>query len=104
MEETNKTNEKPWLFKKGNPGGPGRPKGKSLKEYSRDYLATMTEEERLEFLEGLDKTDIWKMAEGLPSQHTDITSGGKPLYLPTELMKKNEIDDNTSSSAITDSK
>ena len=63
---TDKTNDKPWLFKKGNSGGPGRPKGKSLKEYSREMLAGMTEEERLEFMEGLPKETIWKMAEGNP--------------------------------------
>lgn len=101
MEEEKglKTNDKPWLFKKGNPGGPGRPKGsgKSLKEYSREFLSKMTDEERMEFLEGLPKVDIWKMAEGLPSQHTDVTSGGKPLYLPPELLKKNELDDSSSS-------
>ena len=71
-EITNKTNDKPWLFKKGNPGGPGRPVGKSLKEYSREYLSKMTEEERLAFLDGLPKVDIWKMAEGNPKQDTEI--------------------------------
>lgn len=85
--ERNKTNDKPWLFKKGNPGGPGRPKGKSLKEYSRDYLASLTDEERQDFLEGIPKTEIWKMAEGLPQQ--DITSDGKqlptPIYIPGNL-------------------
>ena len=106
MEEGKKSNDKPWLFTKDkHPISPGRPKGsgKSLKEYAREMLANMTEEERLEYLEGLDKTDIWKMSEGLPSQHTDITSGGKPLYIPAELLKKNELDDNTPSSTITDS-
>lgn len=73
-KETNKTNDKPWLFKKGNPGGPGRPAGKSLKEYSREYLASMTEDERLEFLEGLPKIDVWKMAEGNPK--TDLEHSG----------------------------
>ena len=71
-EVTNKTSDKPWLFKKGNPGGPGRPVGKSLKEYSREYLATLTDEERQSFLEGLPKIDIWKMAEGNPKQDTEI--------------------------------
>ena len=80
--ETNKTIDKPWLFKKGNPGGPGRTPGKSLKEYSREYLAKMTEEERLNFLEGLPKVDIWKMAEGSPHSTEDITSGNKPLPQP----------------------
>jgi hypothetical protein len=65
-DETIKTNDKPWLFKKGNPGGPGRPVGKSLKEYSREYLACMTEEERQDFMDGISKETIWKMAEGNP--------------------------------------
>ena len=71
---SDKTNEKPWLFKKGNSGGPGRPKGKSLKEYSREYLACLTDEERQTFLEGLPKIDIWKMAEGNPEN--DIKHSG----------------------------
>ncbi len=73
MEESNKTSEKPWLFKKGNPGGPGRPKGKSLKEYSREYLASMTEEERQDFLEGMSKETVWKMAEGNPKNDVELS-------------------------------
>lgn len=76
MESTDKQNDnsKPWLFKKGQSGNlKGRPKGKTLKEYARDYLACMTEEERLDYLEGLPKEIIWKMAEGNPKQDTEIT-------------------------------
>lgn len=79
MEESNKSLEKPWLFKKGNPGGPGRPKGKTMKEWAKDYLASLPDEERFEFLEGLPKDVVWKMAEGNPATNTDITSGGKPI-------------------------
>lgn len=64
--------DKPWLFKPGVSGNPkGRPPGKTLKEYSRDYLSKMTDEERLEFLRGLPKEVIWKMAEGNPKQDTE---------------------------------
>lgn len=73
MEDTDKTSDKPWLFKKGNSGGPGRPKGKSLKEYSREYLAGMTDEERQEFLNGLPKEVIWKMAEGNPKNDVEVS-------------------------------
>ena len=82
MEEDGlKTNEKPWLFKKGNLGGPGRPKGsgKSLKEYSREFLTNMTEEEKMDYLEGLPKEVIWKMAEGNPDTKGEERA---PIILP----------------------
>ena len=63
---------KPYAFKKGNTLG-GRKKGKSLKEYSREYLANMTEEERIEYLNGLDRDLIWKMSEGNPASTQEIT-------------------------------
>ena len=51
----NQTNNRPWLFKKGQSGNPaGRPPGKSLKEYARAMLAAMTDEEREESRLALD--------------------------------------------------
>lgn len=99
-EKRNKTIDKPWLFKKGNPGSPGRPKGKSLKEYSRDYLASLTDEERQEFLEGIPKESIWKMAEGNPENNTDLTSKGEKL--DTILVKFLDAKDDRNTNGISE--
>lgn len=76
MEETDKQKDnsaKPWLWKKGQSGNiMGRPKGKTMKEYARQYLERMTDEERDEWLEGLNKDIVWQMAEGKAKQDMDI--------------------------------
>ena len=82
LTDNQSENSKPWLWKKGQSGNlAGRPKGKSMKEYSREYLASMTEEERQEFMEGIPKLEIWKMSEGNPETKSDITSDGKALTI-----------------------
>ena len=64
-----KLNLKPWLWKKGQSGNiMGRPKGKTMKEYARQYLERMTDEERDEWLDGINKDTIWEMSEGKPKQ------------------------------------
>lgn len=66
-------NIKPFQWKKGQSGNiMGRPKGKTMKEYARQYLERMTDEERDEWLEGLSKDIIWQMAEGKAKQDLDI--------------------------------
>lgn len=79
MEESDKqsnNNSKPWLWKKGQSGNIlGRPKGKTMKEWAREYLERMTDEERDEFMEGIPKETIWKMSEGNPKNDIEHSGG-----------------------------
>ncbi len=63
---------RPYMWKKGQSGNVlGRPKGKTMKEWAREYLERMNDEERDEFMEGIPKEVIWKMSEGNPKQEVD---------------------------------
>lgn len=66
---------RPWLYKKGQSGNPnGRPKGSvSMKTYIKNKLATMTDEERETFLEGIDKKILWEMGEGKAEAKAEVT-------------------------------
>ncbi len=73
-------NLKPYQFKPGQSGNPsGRPKG-TLKDYVRQKIAKMTEEEKEDFLKKMNAELIWQMAEGRPQN--DITSGGEKIVIP----------------------
>ena len=65
---------KPTAFQPGKSGNPGgRPKGsKSLKTYAKEYLLSLPDDEKLKYMKGMDKKDIWEMAEGKAKQDLDI--------------------------------
>lgn len=74
----------PFMWKKGQSGNiHGRPKGKTMKEWAKDYLCRMTDEERDAFMEGISKDTIWKMADGNPHSSTDAKV---EVTLPTPLI------------------
>lgn len=92
MDESDNQKEnssKPWLWKKGQSGNlAGRPRGKTMKEYAKDYLAAMTDEERDNFMDGIPKEVIWKMSEGNPSNEVTGKDGKDLIPEPSEKIKE----------------
>lgn len=89
MSEPIKTEEKrnpDGTFAPGTAPGPGRPKGKSLKEYWKQRFANMTDEEKEKFSEKVAPEILWKMAEGQPA--TKIGNEEDEDGLPTPLLVK----------------
>ena len=64
-------------FTKGDPNinREGRPKGKTLKEFARNYYALKTDEEKIAYIKDLEEKKpgfCWEMAEGRPKQDVDL--------------------------------
>lgn len=83
----------PHVYKKGQSGNPGgRPKN-TLKEYAKQKIASMSEEEREEFLNGIDKRIIWEMAEGKAKQDVDTNVKATiNVIIPDTVAKSFNID------------
>ena len=90
-KEERKANDKPWLWKKGQSANPkGRPKGKTMKEWAKDYLSRMTDEERDEFMAGIPKEVVWKMSEGNPETKIDAKVQSES-FSPEEIALAKQI-------------
>lgn len=77
-------------FVEGTAPGPGRPAGKTMKEYAREYFMLKSDVEKRAYIENLEEKKpgfAWTMGEGNPKQDTDITTDGKPITI--EVMKFN---------------
>ena len=81
-EEPYKRDEKGRLMP-GTKPGPGRPKGKTMKEFARDFLLNMDDDAKVAFLNSLDKGVIWRMAEGNPHNSEDQNVNANVRYTIT---------------------
>ena len=74
MEEDGLKRDEKGQFLPGTAPGPGRPKGKTMKEFAREYLMLKTDDEKKEWLEKhVNGIDVWKMAEGMPKQDVEMS-------------------------------
>lgn len=89
-------NEKGQIVPGSGPINPaGRPKGQTMKEFAREFLMSMTPEEKREWLKGLSPEIVWRMSEGNPHNTQDVTSNGEkiqaqPILLPLDNVRSDD--------------
>ncbi len=92
---SNKEHLRPFMWKKGQSGNIlGRPKGKTMKEWAKEYLERMTDEERDEFMEGIPKEVIWKMSEGNPETKNEVKITEAPAPILGAITKQENAGSN----------
>lgn len=71
---------------------PGRPLGQTMKEFARQYLMSMTDEEKVLFMKNVGDETVWKMAEGNPAQdNTHNVEGKLIIEISKEIATKYDV-------------
>jgi|TARA_R100001244_G_scaffold130170_1_gene102090 hypothetical protein len=97
-------------FTQGNLGGPGRPKGLSITALIKEELEKIPEGQKKTYAELLTRRllkkaiqegdhptqkMIWNYIDGMPQANLDVTSDNKPIFIPSEIMDKYDLNEST---------
>lgn len=81
-----------YSWKKGQSGNPaGRPKGKTLKTFAREYLESLPDDEKIDFLAVLPESLVWQMAEGNPDNKQEIKHDIGTNFTPEEIENAKQL-------------
>lgn len=79
-------------WKEGHPSTGKRPKGKTLKEFAREWLLLKSDKDKMQFLKNLDPHFVWRMAEGNPPESIEHRGEVNHIfYLPIQLLAKHDL-------------